>query len=607
MSEIVFRDVHNNKYSKRVFAESPYRAKEIWNSLDWEQAHHKWRQDRELWECDLEALPYVMQAFREEGYSLETTDEVENVYEEQTGFELYPEQVDLHVSTLEGAELKVTQQGEEFTITQPGDYQVDKGSRLQSRVIAQGDHEVELDMHMGSTEDYIELIADNKYVRVNPADVDEGIDNLLDSELSYRVEGAEHINSVQRGAWDGREHLYDVHNHEAPVGLLRRAKTVLEEHGHDVKVRDKREGPELGDMDYDWNFEHDLRDYQVDAVQQALSTEGGTLNLPTGGGKTICALRLTKELGHKAIVLVHKTDLLYQWKDEIENILGKEAGVIGDDVWEEKDITVAMMQTLQERGLDLLQNDYEILVGDECHHVPADTFFEVSSGIDAYYKFGLTATPFRNDNADMKIFAGVGDITVKLTAEELIDDGYLARPEFETIEWEPSGFVPSDYSEQRRMMRESRERNIAIVERAEELVENGYKVMVDVSRIDHGLHLANMLDTEFVYGETDSEDRQRILDEFKSGDRDVIVSTLLDEGVDIPQLNAIILADSGKSSIKSVQTIGRALRPSNGDHAKIVNMDDSNAGEYMKEHFEAREQTMEEYYGQYYQNGASHE
>jgi superfamily II DNA or RNA helicase len=73
------------------------------------------------------------------------------------------------------------------------------------------------------------------------------------------------------------------------------------------------------------------------------------------------------------------------------------------------------------------------------------------------------------------------------------------------------------------------------------------------------------------------------------------VSTLIREGVDLPAINAVVLAGGGKSKTDKIQVIGRALRPENGTTADVVDLRDR--GEYLGEHYELRQAALREYYG----------
>lgn len=468
----------------------------------------------------------------------------------------------------------------------------------------------------------------------------------LSSELAYEEPNAEYTDSYKKGTWDGWVRLYDRHKDGAPVGLLGRAVDIVEEMGYNTEI--KWEGKQLGSqVDLEWNFPHDLRDYQKNAMSAALENDGGIISLPTGAGKTVTCMKLLHMMQRRSIVMVHTQELLYQWADEIRESLGVEPGIIGDGNWSEGPVTVAIMQTIMSRGADKLSNDYGVLVFDECHRTSAaDNMHEIGMDINAYYRVGLSATPWRSvDGEELKIEGAIGGIVHQVTAEELIDEGFLARPEFDIVDPADFGsqYSPSNQEEYQTAYRNAIEyntvRNEAIATKAAEMADDGYTVLVDVNRTAHGRILEYLLNTDvgasavasefdpngdeleqaklrkaqqtlnqlgriadtnatFLQGSDDTERRQQVLDDFENGDTDILISTIVKEGVDLPAINGILFAGGGRSDIQLIQVIGRALRPSNGQHAKIVDVRDR--GKFFGDQFDARQDALENYYGSYY-------
>lgn len=463
------------------------------------------------------------------------------------------------------------------------------------------------------------------------------VDQLLYQELSYKEPGAEYSDAYQSGEWDGISRLYDKSNHGAAVGLLDRAESLIDDCGYELTVT--REGDRTSEpVELDWDFPHDLRDYQSEAITRVIDDTGGIVSLPTGTGKTITGLRLAYEMRRtmgRTIAFVHTQELLYQWADEIRDVLDVEPGMIGDSEWSEGPITVAIMQTLHSRGTDELENDYGVMVFDECHRTSAaETMHEIGMDIDTEIRIGLSATPWRRvSGEELKIEGATGNVVYEATAESMIDEDFLARPEFEIID-PPAVEAPSgmDYHEAyRHVISLNARRNDAIARKAARMSDDGYKVLINVNRVTHGKLLeyalnhdirepGDIIDADdqrrrefvgaiadtgrvantnavFLSGQDDSDTRQRVLDEFENGDIDILVSTLLKEGVNIPAINGIILAQAGKSDIAQIQTIGRALRPKNGDSAKIVDIKDR--GRFFGEQFDIRMTALNEYYGKY--------
>ena len=472
----------------------------------------------------------------------------------------------------------------------------------------------------------------------NPTDE---IDTLLYNELAYFVDGAE-FSKAYRNGWDGYSRLYDRQAKTAPVGLLDRAKAIINEHGYSVSV-ESLDVPDPNPIDVSWRFDHDLRDYQRESVESVLSNGGGVVSLPTGAGKTVVALKVFESVRQRAIVFVHTQELLYQWADEIRDVLEVEPGVIGNDEWSEGPVTVAMMQTLDSRGTDDL-GTYSVAVFDECHRTSAaETMHNVGLSVDAPLRVGLSATPWREvTGEELRIEGAVGDEAINVSAEKLIDAGHLARPEFRYI-------TPRDYGDQsepsnlqswptvyRNHVVLSSTRNKGVASTAAALARDGYTVLVSVDRLTQGHLLRFMLNGEvgrretlralrsdeddpsdvagkvdaverhptvadigasFLHGGNNTAERDKTIKSFAAGDIPILISTLLGEGVDLPSINAVVLAEGGKSDTAKIQTVGRALRPANGDHAVIADVRDR--GAFIGDHFEARRQAFADYYGSY--------
>ncbi len=406
------------------------------------------------------------------------------------------------------------------------------------------------------------------------------------------------------GRWEKSESLYDPYERSFPVGLLPRVKKYLNSKGYRVRIKDERRVRGFK-INSSWNEGYAMRRYQERAVKKALREKVGVLSLPVGSGKTVVGLRMIHELDLSALIVVHTKELLYQWADKVKEVLGIEAGIVGDNKWDERGVTIAMIQTLLSRGPEKLQNEYAVLMFDECHRTSAaEKFYQLGLKLPQVYRFGLSATPWRRVRGEeIKIEAVVGPTLFEVRADDLIKERFLAKPRFEILTYESK--MPS-FSERYKELYEevimnNMDRNRVIVRKAVELAKAGHRVLIDVKRIEHGKTLKEMLEAEGVRAEflsSQSPDRWEVLEEFKDGKIPVLISTLLKEGVDIPEISAIILAGGGKSDIMTIQTIGRALRPKKGMKAVIVDVQDDDP--LLFTHFIERQKALKQYYGKYY-------
>jgi superfamily II DNA or RNA helicase len=434
------------------------------------------------------------------------------------------------------------------------------------------------------------------YVFVNGS-LPERVRNALDSEMSYPVEDAERTKAYKEGRWDGKERLLRESqngNVYFPLGLLSRAVNILESFGLDYSVEGITR-PGRGDKDVSWATEMELRDYQQDALDEALRRGNGLIAMPTGAGKTLIGIRLLYEIQRSGLVLVHRQEIAEQWADEMEEILGVDVARCWGGDRESGDFQVALYQSVFEDGdvRDDVRLDQDVLLADEAHRVGADTFSRVALSTGAKYRYGFSATPERTDNATLKVIGGVGELISNISPEALIEDGYLAEPEWELIESpRQDGYYDNWHAEYKGEIVTNTRRNEVIANKVAELPKPCY---VHVERIEHGEILENMI-PEARFASSETSDREEVIESFRDGELDVLVSTLLGEGFDLPQLHSLVMAGGMKTEVGAIQKVGRALRPGT-DTAKIVDFIDN--GRWVSDHSEERIRVYREYYGEY--------
>lgn len=424
----------------------------------------------------------------------------------------------------------------------------------------------------------------------------------IDEELSYEVEGHEYSDAWQSGEWDGREHLLRQStngNWYFPVGLLDRVRKVLDTYGVDYDVEGVSR-PGRGPVEYEWNFEHDLRDYQTDAVSKALSYGSGVVCLPTGTGKTVVGLRLAYELGWPFMVVVDNAEIADQWVERIEETLGVEPSCYYGGTRENGDVMVALYQSIYMDGeiVEDVRLDHPVLLPDECHSVAANTFNRVAMSHTADYRFGFSATPERSDNAELEVFAGCGPLIVDYSVEEAISKGYLAEPEWDIVDAPHEGGHYQDWhDEYTEAIVKNPRRNKLIARKVRE--ELDHPTLVTVERVEHGERLTSLIPgSRFVHGS--ASDREENVAAFRDGDLDVMVATrgIVGEGFDVPDIRSFVVAGGMQSETSMIQQVGRALRPGETGKATLVDMMDY--GRWIGKHSEERLKTYADYYGDEY-------
>lgn len=201
-------------------------------------------------------------------------------------------------------------------------------------------------------------------------------------------------------------------------------------------------------------------------------------------------------------------------------------------------------------------------------------------------RIGLTATKPDEEQIAMTLEGMLGPTIDEVTFEEGEELGITAKVKLELIPvpYRTSISNLENYKDYLRVaLVENRARNRLIILKAKELVENGMSVLIFINNVKpplaHGDHLMEMaelleLETVLLKGSTETEVRDEVKKEVINRNiHCVITSKIWKEGVNIPNLGAVILGGGGKSKLSTVQSIGRGLRKVEGkEHAVIVDM-----------------------------------
>lgn len=346
-----------------------------------------------------------------------------------------------------------------------------------------------------------------------------------------------------------------------------------------------------------------LYPYQRKAIEAALTKSRGIIEVGTGGGKTEIAAGIIKELDLPALFIVNTKELLHQTHARFELRLDRKIGRLGDGLSEvEPSIIVATIQTLYsmfKKDQALIKqwlSIFGLVILDESHHSSSTEWYRILMFMHgAYYRFGMSGTPLRrNVLSNMKAMAVTGDIIYSKLSADLIEDKYLSEIDIEMVDnselvmgerWQTiynDGVVESVY------------RNTLITDIAEKEFKDGKKVMILVRQIKHGKILARMLKNlrkvpaMFLWGKHESLERNQVKHRFnKDGGFVLIASGIFDEGVDIPEIDVLIIGSGGKSEVKTIQRIGRGLRKK-ASGVKLQVYDFMDSSQYLDSHSKQR-------------------
>ncbi len=441
--------------------------------------------------------------------------------------------------------------------------------------------------------------------------IDKEVRDLLKRELGYMPENAAFM--VANAKFDSPD--YDGHKSvmcvgkrwckcaikkdgiHFPTGLAHIAKAFLEKQGFIVKCVDKRIKV-VSQNDY--TIEGGTpRPYQQKIITKAAKKQRGLVKLATGGGKTFTGAALIADLGALPFIFyVPSLDLLHQTKEEFERFLryqGQPAkiGMIGGGECDIQDINVMTQQTAiralgrdytksdeddkKEKDSDKVKSKYQDIknlimnakgmIADEVQHWSADTCQVISDySVNCYYKYGFSATPYRDQGDDILIDACFGKVIEDINASELIDLGFLVKPDIYMVPVKNMYGTLKGHTYQeiyKDAIVENSLRNGYIVRIANSMIEQKKMTLILVRQINHGKILEELIPgSMFISGTSSKKKRRDHIAAMKNHEAPVTISTsIFDEGVDVKPLEVMIQAGSGKSMTRALQRVGRVLRP----------------------------------------------
>jgi superfamily II DNA or RNA helicase len=344
-------------------------------------------------------------------------------------------------------------------------------------------------------------------------------------------------------------------------------------------------------------FRGKLRAFQRKAVERMLVKDFGTLDAPTGSGKTIMALYILARRRQPAVIIVHTKDLAAQWLEQIEHFLGippDDIGLIGSGKKTiGAEITVALVQSLY-KCADEIARHIGHLVVDECHRTPSRTFTEAVTEFDCRYMLGLSATPWRRDKLSNLIFWHLGDVHHQVDQAHLVRSGDVLRAEvvFRETDFKPYFDPVTEYSKMLSELTANDDRNRLIVRDVAAAARNHSGICLVLSdRKRHCESLRAMLkykhgiESEILTGDVQPRQREGVRTRLLQGEIRILIATgqLIGEGFDCPDLATLFLATPVRFSGRIIQYLGRILRPAPGkDRARVYDYVDVNVKPLVK-------------------------
>ena len=345
----------------------------------------------------------------------------------------------------------------------------------------------------------------------------------------------------------------------------------------------------------------------------AAGEERALLISATGTGKTYASAFAMRELGFKRVLfLVHRGQLARQTKRSYERVFDKSVsmGLIGGgysaEENEDRDYIFATVQTLsREEHLHRFAPDtFDCIILDEAHHSSADTYQKIMQYFRPKLWLGMTATPDkRDDNIEGRNIYEIFNhqIAYEIRLQQAMEENllcpfhYFGISDIAMVDDEES--ITKDLEEREFNQLTDEERVKHIVKQANFYGYSGDRIkgLIFCSRIDESVELSHRFNrtinpetgrcyrTIALNGDASEQERQEAFERLAIDETDervlrgevlpldyIFSVEILNEGVDIVEVNQVIMLRPTQSPIVFIQQLGRGLRKADGKEYVVV-------------------------------------
>ena len=467
------------------------------------------------------------------------------------------------------------------------------------------------------------ILRDEVNVKIEGLDLD--CRKALVTAFKYENPAARYMPAVRLGRWDGKIAYFQLGG-STYTNLLPEILPILEKFDYDVELDDQRTYStsfkfglisETTFADKTWPKGHpvegkpiELRDYQVEIINNFLANPQCIQEVATGAGKTIMTASLSwnVEPYGRSIVIVPNKSLVTQTEKDYVN-LGLDVGVyFGDRKDYNRTHTICTWQSLNNLLKDTKSGaadftiqdfleDVVCVIVDEVHMAKAEALKTLLTGVMAHVpiRWGLTGTVPKEKFESQALLVGLGPVIGRLSANELQQQGVLAQCHVNIVQL--VDYVEyKDYQSELKYLLEQSGRLDTIADLVTRVNETG-NTLVLVDRVAAGQALVDRLGDRavFVSGATKGTRRQAEYDAVATATDKIIVAPygVAAVGINIPRIFNLVMLEPGKSFTRVIQSIGRGIRKAEDkDHVAI--WDITSTCKFSKRHLTKRKQFYKE-------------
>lgn len=429
---------------------------------------------------------------------------------------------------------------------------------------------------------------DEVFVKI---DCDKGIAQELCDFFTFYVPGYTFVPSYRNKLWDGKIRLYSVHTKKLYGGLLPYVIHFAHRRQYKFKYSDNLAVDSVK-IDAEWidslklqsnGTKISVRDYQLDAINHALSGKKTLLLSPTASGKSLIIYLLLRFLKKQTLIIVPTTSLVEQMYADFMDYSRDDNWYVdlnchriyaGQSRETKLPVVISTWQSLVSEKKNFFKR-FEVVIGDEAHGFKAKSLTSIMTKlVNAEYRIGTTGTLDGTKTHQLVLEGLFGVVKQITTTKQLMNDNVLADLDIHCIILKHPKEICQlnkdfDYQQEIDYLVTNESRNNFLVEMVSALKGNTlvlYQLVEKHGSILHELMTEKLPDRKisFIHGGIKANERENIRNETETGDSSIIVASYgtYSTGVNIRNLHNIVFASPSKSRIRNLQSIGRVLRKS---------------------------------------------
>ena len=419
----------------------------------------------------------------------------------------------------------------------------------------------------------------------------------LSDHFTFDIPGAKFMPQYRSKHWDGKIRLFSTHNGEIYVGLLDKIISWAKNHQYSIEFENNKfygtpfEENEIisyeGVSDYMNKIsKHKPRDYQIDAVYDALKYNRKLLVSPTASGKSLMIYSVVRyyiESQKRILLIVPTTSLVEQMYKDFEDY-GWNVEQYCHKIYSGKEkttdlpVVITTWQSIYKLDRKFFK-DFEVVIGDEAHQFKSKSLISIMTKLDdAKYRFGFTGT-LDGSQTHKWVLEGLFGPSYKVTqTKDLIDKGHLSKLQIRVLLLKHNEHQFNDYEEEIQYLINHQKRNNFIKNLVNDLKGN---TLVLFNRVEsHGTPLYELINNSvdknrkvfYVHGGISTEEREKVREITEKESNAIIVASYgtFSTGINIKNLHNVVFSSPSKSRIRNLQSIGRVLRKGDSKTKSIL-------------------------------------